>query len=95
MSTPSIPVELTGDDQAVLPAGPAEYKGFSIRETNGAVAVIQIFDNGGEASGTLLDTISLDPDESAREDYHNGIRAQNGVFVHVVSGSFEGSLRIG
>jgi hypothetical protein len=87
-------VALTGADQLVVTGG-AMYRGFSIRETAGAAAVVRIYD-GASASGTLLDTVSLVASESARELYGScGIWATAGIFVDVVSGSVEGSIRIG
>jgi hypothetical protein len=86
---------LNGADQ-VAAAAPAAYKGFSIRETAGATAIIRIYDNASAASGTLLDTIRLAANESAREWYGpGGIDALNGIYVDIVSGAAEGSVRVG
>lgn len=87
-------VALTGADQAVN-AGPAVYRGFTIRETAGATAVVRIFDNASTNAGTVLEEISLAANESAREFYLGGIYADNGVYVDVVSGAVAGSVRIG
>jgi hypothetical protein len=88
------PVALTGSDQAVN-AGPCFYAGFTIRETAGATAVVDIYDNASAASGTKLETISLAANESARELPSRSVRASNGVYVKIVSGSVTGSIRIG
>jgi hypothetical protein len=94
--TPAHPVALTGSDQALRAVGPGVYRGFAIRETAGAVATIQIYDNASAATGTLLDTIRLAANESAREWYGNdGIWFQNGVYVKIVAGTVEGSVRVG
>lgn len=87
-------VALTGSDQAVR-ATASVYRGFTIRETAGATAVVRIFDHASAASGTVLDEISLAADESARELYPAGIWAENGIYVDVVSGSVAGSIRVG
>ena len=80
-------------DEAVSLA-PANYYGFSFRETSGTnPATVRIFDNSS-ASGGLLDTIHLSAGESAREFYAPGIRAENGIYVDVVSGAIEGSVRV-
>lgn len=94
MSTHARTVALTGADQAAF-AARCVYAGFTIRETAGSTAVVQIFDNASAASGVLLDTISLAASESAREFYPGGIFAVNGVYVEIVSGTVEGSVRIG
>lgn len=87
-------VALTGSDQVVR-ATHGTYCGFSIRETAGAAAVVRIYDHASAASGNLLDTIRLAANESARECYPRGIRADNGVYVDIVSGTVEGSVRLG
>lgn len=88
-------VALTGGDQLVATGG-AMYRGFSIRETTGsATAVVRVYDGAG-AAGTLLDTVSLGAAESARELYGScGIWASDGIYVDVVSGAVEGSVRVG
>jgi hypothetical protein len=89
---------LTGSDQTVTTTGggPGHYYGFSIRETSGtATAEVRIYDNTAN-SGTLLDTITLNADESAREWYGpQGIQYNTGIRVDVVSGAVEGSIRHG
>lgn len=87
-------IPLTGADQAVR-ATASVYRGFTIRETAGAAAVVRIFDNASAASGTVLEEISLAANESARECYGAGIWAENGIYVDVVSGAVAGSVRIG
>ena len=95
MHGPTHAVALTGSDQVVR-AGVAYYRGFSIRETSGAAAaVVRIYDHASAASGTVLDEISLDAGESAREWYESGIWASSGVYIDVVSGAVAGSVRVG
>lgn len=91
---PTNAVALTGSDQAVA-ATRTMYRGFSIRETSGsATAVVRIYDNTA-ASGTILEEISLNAGESAREYYLAGVWAMTGVYVDVVSGAVAGSVRVG
>ena len=87
-------VALTGSDQAVR-AGQGYYRGFTIRETAGAAAVVVIYDNASAASGTVLEQVSLGANESAREFYPSAIFAAAGIYVDVVSGTVAGSVRIG
>lgn len=84
---------LTGSDQLVY-TGVGFYGGFSVRETAGSTAAIRVYD-GTSASGTLLDTIGLAGLESARESYVNMLQFSNGIYVDIVSGTVEGSVRIG
>ena len=90
----AVAVALTGSDQSVSSTH-CTYYGFSIRETVGAAAVIRIYNNASANSGTLLDTISLAANESAREDYAMGLQAENGIYIDIVSGTVEGSVRLG
>lgn len=87
-------VALTGSDQQIT-TGISGYRGFAIRETVGAAAVVQVFDNASANSGTLLDTIALAANGSASQLYSDGVRAAAGIRVHIVSGTVEGSVRIG
>lgn len=88
------PVVLTGADQAVS-AVPLIYHGFALRETAGAIATVRIYNNASAAAGTLLETIQLSANESAREFYAKGIRADVGIYVKIVAGTVEGSVRVG
>jgi len=85
---------LTGSS-VVVSANPAIYAGFTARETAGAVATLRVWDNPSAASGTLLETIRLAANESAREYYVGGVFAAAGVYVEVVAGTVEGSVRVG
>lgn len=87
-------VALTGANQVVL-GGAGVYRGFTIRETAGAAAVVRLYDNASAASGTPLEKITLGPNESAREFYQVGIWAENGIYANVASGAVAGSVRIG
>jgi hypothetical protein len=56
---------------------------------------VRIYDNTS-AAGKLLDTIQLVAGESAREWYgEEGQEFAKGVYVDIVSGTIEGSIRIG
>lgn len=90
----AIAVALTGSDQTVF-TGEGHYFGFTIRETAGSTATVRIHDNTAN-SGTILDTIQLAPNESAREWYGpQGILLRTGIRVDIVSGTVEGSVRYG
>jgi len=93
MSEAATPTALTGSDQLIR-TGPSIYRGFTIRETSGTTAAVVRIHDGVTAAGTVLDTIALNPGESAREWYHPGIHATTGVYVDVVSGAVAGSVRV-
>lgn len=86
-------VAITGSDQAITP-GRVKYHGFSLRETAGSTAVVRIYD-GTSATGTLLDSVSFVANESAREWYPDGIETSLGIYVDIISGAVEGSVRFG
>lgn len=88
-------VNLTGANQALsAPVGPfLYYRGITVRETAGAVAVLRVYD-GTSAAGTVLDDVSLVANESAREVYDHPKIATIGVYVQIVSGTIEGSVCI-
>ena len=91
---------LSGSSQIVAsPPSPANgairrYYGLSIRETTGSAgAVVRVWGNTA-ASGLLLDTIALAAGESTREDYPGrGLAAPLGIYLEVVSGTIEGTVR--
>lgn len=88
-------VALTGADM-VIAATAKDYRGFTIRETAGATAVVVLYDHASTASGTILEAIALAPNESAREYYGDGgVKTTNGIYCDVVSGAVAGSVRTG
>lgn len=78
-----------------LSAKASIYRGFTIRETAGAAAVVRLWDNAAAAAGTLLATIALTANQSKDFDNHMGVWAANGVFAETVSGAVEGSVFVG
>lgn len=89
------PVALTGTDQTIA-ATATDYRGFTIRETAGATALVTLYDHASLATGTILETISLAPGESRSEYYGDGgIKATNGIFAKINSGAVVGSVRTG
>lgn len=79
---------------AVAGVGPqGVYKGLRIAETAGAVARVRIWDNTS-AAGTILDEVRLLANASDWRD-EEGVMVNIGIFVEIVAGTVEGSLRIG
>ncbi|MFI9558867.1 hypothetical protein [Nonomuraea endophytica] len=95
MSGVTIPVALTGSDQAVH-LGAAQLAGYTLRETGGvAAATARIFDHPSAASGTLLAVVALPAGGSADVMYCRPVRASAGIYVDVGgTGALEGSVRI-
>lgn len=86
-------VLMTGSNQ-IVSAVAKDYRGFTVRETAGAPAVMVIWDNASAASGTPIDEVTLAANESAREFYpEGGVRTTNGIYVQIVSGAIAGSIR--
>lgn len=87
---------ISGSSQAVVAASATRdvgYFGFSLRETAGSAAVVRIR-AAGVITGDILDTVSLLGNESAREWYGpQGIKSRAGLYVEIVSGTVEGSIR--
>ena len=100
MASRSSIISVTISGSAVVRSTPATYYGITVRETGGvAVAKVRVWDNASAASGVLLETIGLPAGGSASfqyaaEDASGGLRAANGVYVEVVSGAVEGSVRV-
>lgn len=71
------------------------YYGFTIRETSGTAAATVRLRAGG-ATGLILETIALTSAASARA-WHGpqGIRCDGGLYVEIVTGAVEGTVRLG
>jgi hypothetical protein len=81
---------------AAIAATAKDYRGFTIRETAGAAAVVVLYDNASAASGAILEEIALAPLESAREFYPDGgVKTTAGIYLSVTSGAVVGSVRTG
>lgn len=90
----TVPVGFTAT--TAIAASAKDYRGFTIRETAGAPAVVVVYDNASAASGTILEEIGLAPNESAREFYPDGgVKTTNGIYLSVASGAVAGSIRTG
>lgn len=92
----TVPKAVSGD--TVVSATPTSYRGFNFRETGASSAVVRIWDSDtSDTTGdVMLETISLGASGSAGVEYSDpGITASKGIYVDVVSGSVEGTVRIG
>lgn len=87
-------VPLTGSDQIVANGGPAVYYGIVVRETAAAVASLRVYD-GTSAAGVLIDSIALLASEDQSNALTKGIWCANGLFVDILAGTIEGSIRVG
>lgn len=93
VQTPSTAVAVSASAVVLGVAG--VYRGFSLRETSGtASATIRIYNNASAASGTMVETVQLNPAESRSESLPVGITVA-GIYFSVVSGVVEGSVRHG
>jgi hypothetical protein len=94
-STNPFPLAGSPATSQVVSATPKDYRGFTLRETAGATAVLRIWDNATTSSGTIHETIGLTANESRSEFYSGGMKSAAGIYFQVVSGSVEGSVRTG
>jgi hypothetical protein len=82
-----VPLAIT--DTATATA--SRYVGITIAETAGALAKVRV--RNASVSGTMLDTITLQANESVSYTYPRGRSAASGtIYVQVVSGTVEGSV---
>lgn len=75
-------------------AGQGAFRGFTVRETAGAAAVVVIHD-GASATGAVLGAITLPAAGSQTVMDDEGVWYTTGVFVEVVSGTVSGSVFVG
>lgn len=77
---------------APVPSPFLYYRGFSLRETGGAVASIVVWDSLTAPTGQILDEISFIANESARENYGVARVAKVGIYIQVVAGTVAGQF---
>jgi hypothetical protein len=79
----------------ILAGGRGVVRRTSFRETSGTTeAVFRLWD-GTNTTGVLLDSISLAPQESARDQYRQEeYHFEGSLYLQVVSGAFEGSVTV-
>lgn len=70
--------------------GRQKLLGWTLRETAGAVATVDLFDNTA-ASGTRVGAISLAAAGSSTEWFPDGIQVANGIYYDV-TGTVAGSI---
>jgi hypothetical protein len=76
-------------------AGPATYRGITVRETSGSAgAVVKIYDNASAGSGTILETIALAQSQSYTVIHPSAVIASAGIYADIVAGAVEGSVYI-
>lgn len=83
--------DISGSDETLF-SDRCLYFGYSIRENAGTPAAATVVIRDGDATGAILDVIELAGDGSAQAFYPGGIRA-SGIYVDVVAGAVEGSVR--
>lgn len=88
---PAVAVALTGANQLVY-TGPGVYAGIVIRETNGGGGAIVRVRDGLDSSGVLIDVVSAAAYGSATSGAT--IRFSTGLYIQVVTGTLEGSVRL-
>lgn len=70
------------------------YFGFTLAETAGATAKVRLRE--ATVTGTILDSITLGANESTDDWYGpQGMYVNGDIYVQLVSGTVEGSVRAG
>lgn len=90
MHSVNLTLDSTKGDAQIDHTG-GQVRRLSVTEQSGsATAELQLWD-GTNDSGQLLDTITLNPNESTRDNYRcHEYPFHNGLWLHVVSGDFLG-----
>jgi hypothetical protein len=93
LAGPAAPVNLPGASGAVT-AVDGRLMGFSVREAAGTPAKAAMRLRAGSATGAILATVTLAPEESVRDWFGpNGITATGGVYYELVSGTITGGVQ--
>lgn len=91
MGAPSSPYDLS--TSGVKFATPCVYRGGCAYSAG--AAVVKVWDNNqAVATGRLLDVFDVAAGASVSRDISGGVSAKLGIYVQVVSGSPEGTVRI-
>ncbi|UUV34383.1 hypothetical protein NQK81_13310 [Amycolatopsis roodepoortensis] len=75
-------------------SAPCTFRGLSIRDTSGAVNVVDLFDNASAASGTVVATVALAANGHAHVNVPDGVRCVNGLWLQA-AGAVVGSVWTG
>lgn len=68
------------------------YRGFAVEETSGAAAAKVRLREGG-ATGKIIEVIPLAAGEGASAFFESGLIVFGDIYVEIVSGAVEGSIR--
>ncbi len=71
--------------------------GWTMHATGSAPAIVRLWDNATEASGTLLAVIELTGSGNGSfdtEEFHSPVLVTNGIWVEYETGAVEGSIYI-
>ena len=67
------------------------YRGFTLRETGGAAALVKIRVN--TATGKILDVIPMVAGEGVADFYEDGIYCDGDLYCEIATGAVEGTIR--
>ena len=86
---------LVADADLAVPAAPGlRYLGFSCKESGGAAPATFRILRGDIATGTVLDTVELSDNESAREWYGpEGFNSPEGISIDHIAGTVDVGIR--
>lgn len=92
MGGPSTAYDLS--TSGVKHVGMATYRGGVAFDTGAAVVKVWDSATASSAGALLLDVFDVAADTAVSHDLGAGVYARNGIYVEVVSGSPEGTVRI-
>ncbi len=78
----------------VVSPTPCTFRGLSLRDTSGAVNVVEVFDHASAASGTVIATVVLAANGHAHLSVPDGVRAVAGLYLQA-AGAVTGSVWTG
>lgn len=85
----------SGNKSTIVSTSAGRLVGWGLRETAGATVTGYLRD-GCDASGDIIVPFSLAANESTRDVYiPGGLSFGRGLYVHIVTGSIEGSVWLG
>lgn len=86
------PKNVTGS--GAVASTPCTFRGLSIRDTSGAVNNVDLYDNPGAASGTVVASVALAANGSTHVTVPDGVRCGAGLWLQA-TGALVGSVWTG
>lgn len=90
-----LPVGAVSSPGAAIDWGDWYLAGWSFRETTGTAAAAFDLIDGGDANGVIIASVTLQPNESIRDDVGGHmLTVRSGLFIAVTAGTVRGAVWI-